>query len=238
MPIYWAAARTYDLGEDALRQQAHILGEEAEEQAHEKMGELFGAVAFAGQAAVLFHAVGDADEGVGRGFGDLGLGFVRAQFKGIEKGVAQQVEATAVEDVFEADLVLARGIAGEVGVDLDGVDVAGDEQRRVVQRFAVELQLAVGAFEVFVRSFVFPDEVIAKIDVGESFLAAGFNGLRFEGEVAAAGIVFDGCGVVDQTADVVEVGLGSGRFFEPDLAPLFDEGLGGDGWRHSFVLPV
>ena len=57
-----------------------------------------------------------------------------------------------------------------------------------------------GTAEVFVRAFVFPDEMIAEVNVGEAFLAAGLDGLRFEGEVVTAGIVFNGRGVVDEAA--------------------------------------
>jgi hypothetical protein len=67
---------------------------------------------------------------------------------------------------------------GEVGVDLDRVQVAGDEQRRVVERLAVELQLAVGAGQVLVRAFVLPHEAAAKEDVGVALLAFRLFGLR------------------------------------------------------------
>lgn len=70
--------------------------------------------------------------------------------------------------------------------------------------------------------------MFAEVDVGKAFGAVGFGGLGFEGEAVAAGVEFQRGLVADQAAEVVEVGLGNGRFFLVDLGPLGDELGGGD----------
>ena len=74
----------------------HILGKEAEEQAHQEMGQLLRrCMSSPRQLAVLFHLIGDAQEGVGRGFGDLFLRLVRRELLRVEEGPAQFFHAVA-----------------------------------------------------------------------------------------------------------------------------------------------
>lgn len=114
-------------------------------------------------------------------------------------------------------------MVGEVGVDFDRVQVAGDEQGRVVERFAVELELAVGAGQVLVRPLVLPHEAAAKEDIGVALLAPRLIGLYFKREIAAVGIIRQWRRVAHQRADVVEMALGGGAFFLLNFGPLGDE---------------
>ena len=167
-----AALTLYDLGEELFGQQPQILGKEGKEQAHQEVGQLLGRVAFAGELLVLLHGVGDGQEGIGRGFGDLLLVFVRRELFRVEEGPVQLFHARPSQNIIQGDGVSLARVVVEVGVDVDGVDVAGDEQGRVRQRFAVELKLLVGFVQVFVRPFVLPNKVVAEVDVGKAFLAA------------------------------------------------------------------
>ena len=86
---------------------------------------------------------------------------------------------------------------------------SGLTERRVEQRLAVELQLAIGLVQVGVNPLVLPDEVVAKEDVGEPLLAVGLHCAGLEGEGLALRVVAGGVlgrrGVADQAADVIEV---------------------------------
>ena len=87
--------------------------------------------------------------------------------------------------------------AGEIGMNLDPGDVGHDEQRRIVQRFAVHAELAVGVGKVavFAAALVFPSELATPPDVGESALALGAGGRR------AAGALPGGIGLPPQQAN-------------------------------------
>ena len=86
---------------------------------------------------------------------------------------------------------------------------SGLTERRVEQRLAVELQLAIGLVQVGVNPLVLPDEVVAKEDVGEPLLAVGLDRAGLEGEGLALRVVAGGVlgrrGVADEAADVIEV---------------------------------
>ncbi|HET6250460.1 MAG TPA: hypothetical protein VFE47_22420 [Tepidisphaeraceae bacterium] len=66
-------------------------------------------------------------------------------------------------------------IAGKVGADFDRGDIAHDGKRRIIQRIAVLVNLAIGVIEgfVFVLSLVFPGEVPAFPDINEAVVALG-----------------------------------------------------------------
>jgi hypothetical protein len=86
-----------------------------------------------------------------------------------------------------------------------------------------------------VRLFVFPNEPLAEEDVGEAFAAAGLNGLGLEGEILAGVVIFQRRFMADKGANIVEMGMGDGRFFLLDTGPFGDKfgwGLGGSPrWR-------
>ena len=69
----------------------------------------------------------------------------------------------------------------EVGVDLEAVEVADDQQRRVLEVLAVVQELLVGGLQVLVLALVLPGEVAALPDVGEAVPAAGLGDALLEG---------------------------------------------------------
>ena len=60
--------------------------------------------------------------------------------------------------------------AREIRMDFEAIHIANDHQRRVFQRFPIELQLLVGRLEILVLSLVFPGEMIPHPDVGPALL--------------------------------------------------------------------
>ena len=77
------------------------------------------------------------------------------------------------------------GGGGEVGMDLDGVEVGDDQQGRVFEVVLVAQQLVVGFDQVLVRPLVLPGEVSAVPDIGPAVAAGRFGGATFEGEEVA-----------------------------------------------------
>jgi hypothetical protein len=83
-------------------------------------------------------------------------------------------------EVGEIELVDTLFCVGEVGVDLETVEIGDDEKRRIEEVFAVVVELFVSSFEIFVRTFVLPCEMIAEPDVGEAFTAVYLGDGLFE----------------------------------------------------------
>ena len=113
---------------------------------------------------------------------------------------------------------------GPVGVDADFIHVRDDEQRRIVQRQRILLQLGQRCGEVLAPALVLPGEVVFPPHIGPAVAAGGFAGTLLEGEPFALGIGGHGINDVEQAANVVEVRLGGRAFFQFNTAPFFDEG--------------
>ena len=136
-------------------------------------------------------------------------------------------------EVVEREGVDALASSGEVGVDLEALEVADDEEGRVAEVFAVVVELLIGLFEglVLAFAFVFPGKVVAQPNVGKAGAAARFADLFLEG-VALAGWVGLGRGLLaEELAKVVEMGLRAGPLrLRVDLPAVYEVG---DGRRHG-----
>ena len=170
------AARLDHASDDALREQPRVLGEEAEDDAVEVVGDGLRVV------AAVAHRAGDRGEARRGDLRDLVGRLLRSQRLGVERDGAEHPQRfgralVAGGEVVEGDAVDLGAGAGEVGVDLDAVHVADDERGRVLEVLAVVEQLAVGGGEVGVRALVLPAEAAAPPDIGPA-LAAGAGALR------------------------------------------------------------
>ena len=112
------------------------------------------------------------------------------------------------EQVVQGEPVDRGGRVGEVGVDLEAVEVADHQEGRVVQRFAVLQQLAVGGGQVLALALVLPGEVAALPHVGEAVAALHLAGALLEGVVLAGGVGLVRSGHAQHAAQVDEVLLG------------------------------
>ena len=217
------------VGHQASRQQADVLGEEAEEDAVEEVGDGFGFV------STVLHGAGEVGEARGGGLGDFVRGLARAQVLRFDHHGAKDAHGlgglvAAGGEVVEGDLVDAGSSVGEVGVDLDAVHVADDEGGRVFEVFAVVEELAVGGGEVGAVALVLPAEVSALPDVGPA-LSAGAEalGAGLEGVGLACGVGFSGGLDAEEPAEVEEVFLGGGALAAGVFLPLVGELGGGEG---------
>ena len=122
----------------------------------------------------IAHIIGNQPKDLRRFFGDL-LGIAaRVQAFGRVEHVAQPARFLGIA----GDFIMAKGInallgIGEIGVDFPMVDIGNDQERRVVQVFAVFEQLLVSGVEVFVfvGRLVFNGKMPFKIDIGKSVSA-------------------------------------------------------------------
>ena len=128
-----------------VRKQADGVCEEAEDEAHEEVRDLFLGRALRGGGAFEFDALGEAEE-VGRGgLGNANGGGAWAQLVVVVEDVAEDFQrwegagggVLVDEEVVEGEGIDAGGSVFELGVDFEVDEVADDEQGRVVEGFVI-----------------------------------------------------------------------------------------------------
>jgi hypothetical protein len=164
-------------GDDLLGEEADVLGEEGEDDAVEEAGDLPGVEAALPEGD---RELGDAPGGLGGdGLGGrAGLELLR----GVEDG-AEDLQVPRLAERLERDLVDLLAGGGEVGVNDDPGEVAGDEERRVLEGGAVLVELEVGtSAQPSEPSFlVAPFSKVKRSPVGST--SAGFGWSRlYRGE--------------------------------------------------------
>jgi hypothetical protein len=92
----------------------------------------------------------------------------------------QRLAAFRRQQIVERKGARALAGVGEVGVDDDAIDVAHDEQRRILQRLTILQQLLIGFIEVGVFALIFQREELALHRAGASSWPR-----RIQGEVLA-----------------------------------------------------
>jgi hypothetical protein len=114
-------------------------------------------------------------------------------------------------------------------MDFETIEVTDDEERRILQVFAILEKLFEGGVQVFVFAFVFPGEEATHPDVGEAIAAEGFGDSLLEGVGVALLVDFGGGRLAEDFAEAEEVLLGGAAFGEGGALPACDEI--GDGER-------
>src|SRR5665213_167499 len=135
-----------------IGKKAHRVGEETEDQAHEEVRNLLFGWAVRGGRAFEFEALCEFEEIGCRGLRDACRGDVWTQLVVIAEEVTQDIEwwksgcggVAGVQQVVEREGVGARWEILELGVDFEMDEIADDEERRVLQRFVVFVELFVG----------------------------------------------------------------------------------------------
>ena len=223
--------------EDALRQQAGVLGEQAEQDPVQEVGHPLRVV------AARAEALGDLGEVARRLLGDLGRRDVRAEALGGREDVAEGLEGVGRVvggQVVEGDDLHDRAQAGEVGVDLDPLEVADHQERRVAEVVLVAHQLDVGGPQVLVLALVLPGEEVALPGVGEAVAAGGLADPLLEGVLGAGRIGLVGGRLAEHPAEVDEVLLRGGLLRGRHAAPLRRERARRQGrlGRHASRSPA
>ena len=166
--------------------------------------------------------------------GHLRRGLLRAKGFGVVEDVAQVSQALRRQQIVERQGQRALDAVGEVAVDRDRLDVADDQQRRVLQRFPVLQQLAVGLLHAAARPFVLDGEVAAIPDIGPALAAALLGRAGLEGEELVLGVKRRWRLMLHQRAQIEKVLLRDLTFGGCVAAPLGDEFLWGHGLRFHF----
>jgi|GEM_PF-6599023 len=112
-----------------------------------------------GRHAADAHAVGQGREAFGHVLGDC---FDRlAGFQGVRIGeqLAESVQVGRLGQVIEIKGKNDGRLGGEVGVNLEPVQVADDEQRRVLQVLTIKEKLLVRLLQTAALALVFPGEL-------------------------------------------------------------------------------
>ena len=161
------------------------------------------------------------------GFRDFGI--LKERPERLDRGQRHAVHWPVGRDVRVGEPVNALDGVVEVGVDLVAVKVAHDQQRRVAQGLAVELELAVGLAEVDVKPLVLPREAPAAATRRRNRAApVSFFSLFSNVKKSPLGSASAGFGSLDQTAYVEEVFLRGRTLTQPGATPF----LGKVVWVH------
>ena len=142
---------------------------------------------------------------------------------GIRERPLELVAGGRVPQVFQDEVVGLADAVGPVGADAEALQVADDQQRRVVQRQRVLPQLPEGGVQVGVRAFVLPAEMAALPHVGPAAAARVLFRAALEAVALAGGVGFDRRRLAEHAAQVVEVRLRRLAFLQLGSRPLGDE---------------
>ena len=164
--------------EQVVGQQAHVLGEHAEDQPVDEVRHGLRVVAAVPQR------LRQRGEPLRRALGDLLPRLARPKPLGVGQRPLELVASGRVPQVFQPELMGPADAVGPVGADAEALQVTDDQQRRVLQRQRVLPQLPEGGVQVGVLAFVLPAEMAALPHVGPA-AAAGFL-LRAALEAVAA----------------------------------------------------
>jgi hypothetical protein len=108
-------------------------------------------------------------------------------------------------------------------MDPEAVHVGDNQQRRVIQRNCILLELGESLVEILALALVFPGEAALAPDINPALAARGLGRTFLEGEPFALGVGADRVFLAQQRAEVVEMGLRCGAFLQLGGPSLFDE---------------
>ena len=205
--------------EHVVRQQADVVGEHAEDQPVDEVGDRRRVV------PALAKRLGDGRERRRHPLGERLPGLPWPQTFRVGERPFQPVTGRRLGQVVELELVRPADAVRPVGADPEPHHVGHDEQRRVLERQGVLPELVERRVEIRPLALVFPREVVALPDVGPA-VAAGVPARSSLEAVRVPGRV--GLGwrrLAEQATQVDEVLLGRGAFFQ----------LGGPPLRYEFV---
>ena len=213
-------------------QQANVLGEHAENEPIDEVGNRMGFMAACAQP------LGKLGEFLCRLFGQHLARLGWFQSFGIEEAIAQQVAGGTIEQIIQREFVDLLHRIGPVGVDAEPVHVADDQQRGIVQRDGILLKLREGAVEVLLLALILPGEAFLAPDIGPAFTASGLRRTLLKGKPFSLGIGADRIFNVEQAADVIEVRLGGSALFQLGSSPFLDKLSRCHEWRLLRGLPL
>ena len=150
------AGRVGQAMQEILGQQPSVLGEQAEQELVEEVGDALGLV------TARLEGHGEFGEVAGGDLGELRRAELGAQGLGIGEDSAQDPQrlgGVGPRQVVEGHRVEDRREVREVGAHLDPLEVGHDEERRVLQGVLVADELQVRCLQILALALVLPGEV-------------------------------------------------------------------------------
>lgn len=186
----------------------------------------------------LAHELGELGEALGGPFGELGGSKGGPERFGIGKDPPQDAEILGLMETLKVEFQYVFSETSEVGMDNELIHIADDEERRILQIVAVEEQLLVRCFQVFVLALVLPPEMLAHPDIGPAVPAFFLTDAPFKGVPGTLRISLGGLGLSQQFTQIKKVLLAGTAFGERDLLPFIDEFLWAFNWQCSSLSLV
>ena len=203
--------------EHVVRQQADVVGEHAEDQAVDEVGDRLGIV------TALSQRLGDGGERRRHALGERLPGLSWPQTVGVGERPLQPVAGRRIGQVVELEFVRLADAVRPVGADPEPHHVGHDQQRRVLQRQRVLPELVERRVEVGAPPLVFPGEVVALPDVGPAVAAGVPARSSLEAVRLTRRVGIGRRRLVQQTAQVDEVLLRRRALLQLRGPPLRDE---------------
>ncbi len=204
-------------GKQSVGQQAHVFGKAGKQALVEKMRNSVRLVAGGAQG---IGQLGKVARGI---FGDGGDSAAGLELLRLEKQRLELGQIGRGGQLVDGDGVHIADGVGEIGVYLDGLNVAHHQQRRVVQRQCVTLHLLQGLAQIAAGAFVFDGEMATLEHIGPAVATAGFAGAFFKTEVTAVLVDIGRLGVVEQFTQVEKMLLVQGALGAGLAGPFGDE---------------
>lgn len=173
--------------------------------------------------------IGQPRERVGDFLRDHFLSAIRPQLFRFGERLSQELNVASVLEAIEIEFVFLRRVAGKVRVNLEAIEIAHDQERRIVERLAIAKELLVRGVEVLVLPLVFPAELLIEPDIGPTLAIVGRVDAFLKREPFARRINIGGLGMIEQFAQIEEVLLIGAAFRKVGGLPFGDELVRGHG---------
>ena len=173
--------------------------------------------------------LGEFGELLRRDLGDVAAREARPEPLGFRERPLEPLAVARLPQAVEVELVARRDRVGPVGDDPEAIEIAGDQKRRVLERERVALQLVDRVVEAPAAALVLSTEAAAPPDVRPALAAGRLGRAPLEAIPLAFGNGVGRLLLVEQLAEVVEVGLRRGPLLQLRCLPFLDELLGGHG---------
>ena len=210
------------------------VGEEAEDESHEEVRDLFLAGRDGGKGALQLEPLCQVEEVGGGCAGDRNCDDFRAELVVVAKDVAKNFQGRkgagggvlVDKEVVEGECEFARRGVLELGVHDETNEVADDEDGRILKAFVVLIELLVGLIEVSASGFVFPCEEASPPNVSEAdIVRSGLGDPLFIGVTRSDVVILRGMRDAEDFTKIAKVGLGARFFGQVAGVPLADEVL-------------
>ena len=204
-------------GEHVAGQQAHVVGEHAEDEPVDEVRDRVRVL------TAFPQRLRDRRERPRRLLGERLPRLARPQPLGVRERPLELVAGRRVRQVVQAELVGPADAVRPVGADAEPLHVGDDQQRRILQRQRIQPELAERGVEIGPPALVLPGEVVPLPHVGPTVAAGILASATLEAVRLPRRVGLGRRRLAEQPAQVDEVLLRGRALLERRGAPLADE---------------